>query len=747
MRFRWAWRTGRSRWTVAESRPDSWPLPPHFVEHEAPGGIDHAECLALRYAAPPVAGRLERFDALAAKISVRPPRDPAATDIGFDDLRVLQLLQAVTLAELPALAGGDTRLSPSKRGFSIQYRDTTRASGETRGFLHDRTGIYLYVVTGERRCAPWFVPAASGKVSVGENLTEALPPDLVAIDAQLRQARARQVADQRKTFAQTLVEADALSSDDAARAIAEKFGVPYVAVRDIEIAADALATLDARFAVENRVLPLYLRNGLLVVATENPFDRELLQRLRFVTDMSAVMVMASGAQVAERLAKEYSRSTTSPGEGAPELAALLEKVDVLSPDRHNDSVVSDSNLVRLVTRIILDAHEQGASDIHVETNPGTMKTRVRLRKDGVLADYLDLSSSVRAAIISRIKVMSDLDISEHRRPQDGKISFRNFGPADLDLRVAIVPTSEGLEDVVLRLLAAGKPMPVDKLGLTSRNFAEVGRMAAKSFGLFLVCGPTGSGKTTTLHSILGSINTAEHKIWTAEDPIEIHQEGLRQVQVNARIGFTFAAAMRSFLRADPDVIMVGEMRDQETTKIGIEASLTGHLVFSTLHTNSASESIVRLLDLGMDPFNFADALIGVLAQRLVRRLCASCMRRRPATPAELEELALEYDRPVRDGASGAGRLLKEDLNAGDPAMIGEAPGCPACNGSGYRGRLAIHELLSADARIRHDIQSKAPVEEVLQAAVSGGMTTLMQDGILKVLQGQTDLRQVRSACS
>jgi type II secretory ATPase GspE/PulE/Tfp pilus assembly ATPase PilB-like protein len=739
---------------------------------------------------------------------VRPHRDATATVIGFDSLRVLRLMKPMTVVDLPAAAGArDLRLSPDRRPFSIQYRDSIRESGDTRGFLRDRSGVYLYVVRDERSCTPWFVPRVSGDVSIGESLSDVIvrgrmasepqlqqardqldalrarPLGLYLVDndvlgpgqvqqalerqrlqpgvklgelllkegvistAQLQQALERQTADRRKTLPQALVEAGALSSEDAARSIAEKFGVPYVAVRDFPVTAEALAALKPHVAYENKVLPLYVRGGMLVAATENPFDGELLQRLRFAADRTVVLVMASGAQIAERLTKEYAGGTLKPGEAAPELAALLETAAVQPANRSDPGEPSESSLVRLVTRMILDAHEQGASDIHIENNPGTMRTRVRLRKDGELVDYLELSASVHSALVSRIKIMSDLDISEHRRPQDGKISFRKFGPADLDLRVAIVPTSGGLEDIVLRLLSAEKPMPVGKLGLSPRNLAEIRRMAGKSYGLLLVCGPTGSGKTTTLHSILSSINTPDLKIWTAEDPIEIHHEGLRQVQVNARIGFTFATAMRSFLRADPDVIMVGEMRDQETTKIGIEASLTGHLVFSTLHTNSAAESIVRLLDLGMDPFNFADALIGILAQRLVRRLCAACVQRRPATAAELDTLALEFNRARGDGATGTKPLLDELASSGIAPMIGAAQGCASCHGSGYRGRMAIHELLASDARIRHLIQSRAPVEDVLKAAVAGGMTTLMQDGIVKVLQGQVDIGQVRSACS
>jgi type II secretory ATPase GspE/PulE/Tfp pilus assembly ATPase PilB-like protein len=399
--------------------------------------------------------------------------------------------------------------------------------------------------------------------------------------------------------------------------------------------------------------------------------------------------------------------------------------------------------VGLVNRIILDAVEQKASDIHIEANLGPKTTRVRFRKDGTLVNYLDLPAQFRNAVVSRIKIMSRLDITERRKPQDGKIDFSQFAPMPVELRVATVPTTSGLEDVVMRVLAAAKPVPVDKLGLDKEALASIQRLISKPHGLFLVCGPTGSGKTTTLHSLLAFLNTSERKIWTAEDPIEITQAGLRQVQVNAKIGWTFAVAMRSFMRADPDVIMVGEMRDAETAKIGIEASLTGHLVLSTLHTNSAAESIVRLLDLGMDPFNFADALLGVLAQRLTKRLCPECKSGYTPTSVELEELAMQY---CNETAIDARKQMKawsaSHGGAHGKITLFRAQGCEHCDRTGYQGRMGLYELLVADAATKRLLQSKARVEEVKSAAIAAGMRTLRQDGIEKVLQGVTDIQQV-----
>ena len=308
----------------------------------------------------------------------------------------------------------------------------------------------------------------------------------------------------------------------------------------------------------------------------------------------------------------------------------------------------------------------------------------------------------------------------------------------------------------MRILAAGEPIPLDQLGVLPDNLRRLKDAVGKPYGLFFVCGPTGSGKTTTLHSILHFINTPETKIWTAEDPVEITQKGLRQVQVNKKAGLDFATVMRSFLRADPDVIMVGEMRDRETVSIGIEASLTGHLVFATLHTNSAPESINRLLDMGMDPFNFADALLGILAQRLAKRLCKECKVAYAPSAEEIDRLLGEYceelaqtDSWQRDPGAARAAVLDEwrRAYARDGAFsLCRAKGCEACGGSGYRGRVGLHELLIGSDRLKKQIQEHARVAELFTTALNEGMRTLKMDGIEKILSGVTDLKQVRAVC-
>jgi type II secretory ATPase GspE/PulE/Tfp pilus assembly ATPase PilB-like protein len=391
---------------------------------------------------------------------------------------------------------------------------------------------------------------------------------------------------------------------------------------------------------------------------------------------------------------------------------------------------NDSSVVILVMKIIDDAHKMQASDIHIEPYGIKNDAEVRFRVDGICKEVLKIPREFARGVISRIKIMADLDIAERRRPQDGKIKFITSEKDAIELRIATIPTSGGNEDIVLRLLSSSKPMPIEKI-MPPAIFQKFESIITKPYGIVLVVGPTGSGKTTTLHSALGYINTPGKKIWTAEDPVEISQYRLRQVQVRSKIGLTFAAAMRSFLRADPDVIMVGEMRDEETASIGVEASLTGHLVFSTLHTNSASETIIRLIDMGIDPFNFADALLGILSQRLIRTLCPKCKKEYMPDDAEFNHLSDTY---------GENFPYKRETS------LYKARGCDHCDNTGYKGRKGIYELLVGTDTLKQLIIEKESSDIIKQQAIKEGMTSLLQDGIQNIFEGNTDFHQVSSVC-
>jgi type II secretory ATPase GspE/PulE/Tfp pilus assembly ATPase PilB-like protein len=544
-------------------------------------------------------------------------------------------------------------------------------------------------------------------------------------------------------------------------ALSAFFGVPYEPFKMDRIKPlDLLKNLKRDFLESSLWVPVEDgKEGLLVITT----DPERVRASRIVSNIFPKSRVIYRVCTVREFAATLDQFFGSELADASSIGDLLSGMDEDSDEESGGSagdevsLAADNELVKLVNKVIVDAYNQGASDIHIEPYPGKGKTEIRFRKDGTLVPYISVPASYRNAIAARLKIMCDLDISEKRKPQDGKIKFKKFGPLDIELRVATIPSQGGVEDIVMRILAAGEPIPLDKLGLSARNLKSLKETVSKPYGLFFVCGPTGSGKTTTLHSVLGYLNTPDTKIWTAEDPVEITQKGLRQVQMNPKAGLNFATAMKAFLRADPDIIMVGEMRDKETTSTGIEASLTGHLVFATLHTNSAPESIIRLLDMGMDPFNFADALLGVLAQRLGKRLCAKCKQPHPASQEEIKLLLEEYCQELKntDGwkrdpkaaYEGVYRdWVKSFADEKGQFTLYSPVGCEACSGTGYKGRVGLHELLVGNDLIKKLIQEHARVAEILAAALNDNMRTLKQDGVEKVLMGITDMHQVRAVC-
>ena len=578
---------------------------------------------------------------------------------------------------------------------------------------------------------------------------------------ELDRALAQQAGSRGRRLGEVLVSMGVVSMRTVQVMLSEKLGIPYVNAEAFDVDAAAIEAVAGEVAQRYNLLPLLRAGKSLVVAVENPLAIDFEQRLRFTTGCSVVPVLADAQQITARIATEYfvpptaaevrapaaAAPSVTAGEDIEQLARRLEReipsTAVATKKATSEPSINDNTLVRLVNKIIADAHGLGASDIHIETGAG-QKVRVRFRRDGELVDYLQLRPAYAAALVSRIKIMAGLDIADRRLAQDGKIQFGRFGGIAVELRVAVVPTSENSEDVVLRILGGAAARPLDKIGLAPGNVAELQRMTARNHGMILVCGPTGSGKTTTLHSVLRHLNRADLKIWTAEDPVEIVQPGLRQVQVNPQVGWTFAQAMRSFLRADPDVIMVGEMRDAETARTAIEASLTGHLVLSTLHTNSAAETVTRLLDMGMDPFNFSDSLVGILSQRLARRLCPLCRRPRELHDAEAHELAAEYCQGSALDPATVLQGWREAHGRNGRLYASDAVGCAECD-SGYRGRVGIHELLSVTPDMRRMIRMRGPADELAKAAQGAGMRLLKQDALEKVLTGEIDLASARTA--
>jgi type II secretory ATPase GspE/PulE/Tfp pilus assembly ATPase PilB-like protein len=546
------------------------------------------------------------------------------------------------------------------------------------------------------------------------------------------------------------------------QALSKFFGVSYEAYKQDRIKpAELLKNLKREYVESNQWLPIDdTKEGLVVLCLDPERIRSSRIASNVFTKSRLLYKVATQKDFRETVNQFYGQETAMDTSSVDDLLSEMDGdvgAEALEGGGADEvSAAADNELVKLVNKVIVDAYNQGASDIHIEPYPGKAKTEIRFRKDGSLGPYIEVPATYRAAIVARIKIMCDLDISEKRKPQDGKIKFKKFGPLDIELRVATIPTAGGVEDIVMRILAAGEPIPLEKMGFTTRNLDELQKTVSKPYGLFFVCGPTGSGKTTTLHSVLKSLNTPDTKIWTAEDPVEITQKGLRQVQVNKKAGLDFAAVMRSFLRADPDIIMVGEMRDKETAGTGIEASLTGHLVFATLHTNSATESIIRLLDMGMDPFNFSDALLGILAQRLAKRVC-SC--KQPYTPesAELTAFLREYCEELMNTSrfkadpKGAMEAVYKDWvktygNDKGQLTFYKPVGCDKCGGSGFKGRCGLHELLIASDRLKKLIQEHARVAEMLAVAMEEGMRTLKQDGMEKCLMGVTHMKEVRAVC-
>lgn len=553
------------------------------------------------------------------------------------------------------------------------------------------------------------------------------------------------------------VEIGLLKRDELTRTLFIQAGILMVDLLTIDIPAEVTKIVPYAMAREKLIVPVGNYHDTLYLAVAEPFIFAEKAFLSVMTGMKICLVYAPTHEIVNRLNIHGlgKRGTDASKEAFRHHANR--NMEVL-PTQHVDAAVvssevseNDSIIVNLVNQMILNAIQEEASDIHIELFNDGEGSSVRFRRDGNMEDFEDFPRAYHKAVISRIKVMAAMDISETRRPQDGKISFATPNNGNVDLRVVTIPSTPGVEFVTIRILSSGEPLPLVDLGMVERDMKVFQEVFLRPYGLILVCGPTGSGKTTTLHSVLKELNTKDRKIWTVEDPIEIVQPHLCQVQVNSKIGMNFDVILRALLRADPDVIMIGEMRDDQTAKIALEASMTGHLVLSTLHTNSAAETVSRLLGLDVDPYNLSDALQAVLAQRLARKLCDDCAKEEEVSAVEIDDLADEFYRSAHSKpATPAERndivqRWREEFGSEGRLYFRHPVGCALCD-DGYKGRIGLYELLQATPSIRHLIRQQSSAFEYLTQGVSDGMHTLKQDGIEKVIRGVTDMVHVRSAC-
>jgi type II secretory ATPase GspE/PulE/Tfp pilus assembly ATPase PilB-like protein len=546
-----------------------------------------------------------------------------------------------------------------------------------------------------------------------------------------------------KSVEHILIETYKIKKDIIGKAFAQFYGCKFRSFDpSLPVPVELLSNLKKTFLLNEVWIPISWSKEGIEVLVDDPRNLNKTDNIKALMKTTKIHFSVAVREDIQAFINSFFSKDRLADAAAEDITDDIDIPDISFEEEREEITVeeadeSSSQVVKLVDQVIIAAYRKNASDIHIEPSVVSKATNIRFRLDGVCQEYMKIPNAMVRGVVSRIKIMSNLDIAERRLPQDGKIKFRRKGVPAFEMRVATLPTAGGFEDVVLRILASSGAMKIDEMGLAERNLKVIRNIVTKPYGLILAVGPTGSGKTTTLHALLGHINKPGVKIWTAEDPIEITQQGLRQVEVKPKIGLDFARVMRAFLRADPDVIMIGEMRDEETASIGIEASLTGHLVFSTLHTNSAPETVTRLLDMGLNALNFSDAFLGVLAQRLTRRLCTNCRKDVVLSREEFDELRMDYGVPWFDGTG---------IAYSEITRIYKALGCEACSNTGFRGRMGIHELMEGTPEIKMMIKKQANTEEILTAALQQGMMTLKQDGILKVFQGITDISEVRRVC-
>ncbi|BDF57940.1 type II secretion system protein E [Christensenellaceae bacterium] len=515
-----------------------------------------------------------------------------------------------------------------------------------------------------------------------------------------------------------LIEEKYITEIDFTKALARRLKTTFVDLGSARIDPSAVHLVDEDLARKNDVIAIDRKNGALIVAMSNPMNFHIIEEVRIEAGMEVVPVIATASGIRESIGKYYADKVTH--EAAQDVNKEFKEAvtqDVSTIDTSIDERVDSAPVVRLVNSIIEQAVKLNASDIHIE--PCRENTRVRMRVDGNLQDVLTLSAGAHASIVTRIKIMASMDIAERRLPLDGRCEA-DAGGEKIDLRISTLPTVYG-EKAVIRLLTNNflkTQSGAYSLGLSQENMRLFDKLVRVAHGIILVTGPTGSGKTTTLYTMIGEIMTPQLNVVTIEDPVEFKIDGANQMQINNRAGLTFASGLRSILRQDPDIIMVGEIRDSETAQIAVRASITGHLVLSTLHTNDAASTVGRLIDMGAEPYLVASALSGVIAQRLVRKICPYCKREHPSTPAENLMLGLT-----------------------ETATLYEGAGCARCNFTGYLGRKAIHEILLVDEGMQEIISSRRPSRQIEEYAEKNGMVTLKQDMLRNVLAGESTVSE------
>ncbi len=520
-----------------------------------------------------------------------------------------------------------------------------------------------------------------------------------------------------------LATSNVVSKMDVLKALANQFGMEFVSLAGMEIDPEVIDLVPGDVARRYKIIPLYKNENAITVALSDPLDVETLDSLRYVLRTGVEPNVATPEEIDAALNRYYSATSSSVNALMQEMTeGTISAGDEKAPKLEGEDEVTDADapIIKLVSLIILEAFRSRASDIHLE--PLERKFRVRYRIDGVLHEVESPPKRSQSAIISRVKIMANMSIAEKRLPQDGRIQINVMG-RDLDLRVSSVPSNHG-ESIVMRILdKASLQLGLPKLGFFSDDQQTFERLIGLSDGIILVTGPTGSGKTTTLYACLNYINKPDRKIITVEDPVEYQLSGINQVHVRADIGLTFGAALRSILRQAPNIIMIGEIRDKETAEIAVNASLTGHLVFSTLHTNDAPSAVTRMIDIGVKPFLVASSTRAIMAQRLVRKICEKCREPIPATEGEL-------------------RLLGPLAQQFSEAQLFHGKGCADCNYTGFRGRIGIFEIFLINDEVRHMIYERVSASLLRQKARELGMRTLREDGLRKVLAGQTTLSEV-----